>query len=146
MGMMMIVFAIVVAVILLAFFVAAANAKPSTPVQLADIDWDALRDERVSQYLPDQKIAAIKAYRELTGVGLAEAKHAVEVAIANPDLLNDKKARSAAQSLSDAGIRELVEDGRIDDATELYRQFTGVDEYTARDYVDGIDNELRGRG
>jgi ribosomal protein L7/L12 len=35
--------------------------------------WQALADEG-----PDRKIAAIKAYREQTGAGLAEAKRAVE--------------------------------------------------------------------
>lgn len=44
-----------------------------------DPDVDEVSDERIRQFLDDgQKIQAIKAYRALYGVGLSEAKQAVE--------------------------------------------------------------------
>jgi hypothetical protein len=43
----------------------------------------------------------------------------------------------------DAGIRDLVEEGRLDEAVEVYRKFAGVDEYTARDAVEQIRRDMQ---
>jgi ribosomal protein L7/L12 len=52
------------------------NAQGLTVPDLGDEDWQKLALD------PSKKIAAIKAYREATGAGLAEAKDAVEKYIA----------------------------------------------------------------
>jgi ribosomal protein L7/L12 len=52
------------------------------------------------------------------------------------------KSKEAALP-SDAGVREIILEGRKNDAIDLYRQFTGVDEFTARQAVDEIERELR---
>jgi len=135
---------VIIAMMLLAGIVIAFMSKNnSRSVPEEAIDFETLTDERVMEHLPEHKVQAIKVYRQLTGANLATSKRAVDYAIANPDALEGKKARTAADSLSDAGIRELVDAGRSDEAAELYRQFTGVDEYTAQDYIENLENEMR---
>jgi ribosomal protein L7/L12 len=52
------------------------------------------------------------------------------------------KSKEAALP-SDAGVRDIILEGRKNEAIDLYRQFTGVDEFTARQAVDEIERELR---
>ncbi len=107
------------------------------------IDSAAFKDERIQEALDKgNKIEAIKVYREQTGLGLKEAKDAIEYAQANPDIVGEKKKR-ASYDKPDAGIRDLVEEGRIDEAIEVYQKFAGVDEYTAMDAVADIEHDLR---
>ena len=40
------------------------------------------------------------------------------------------------------GVQNLLEEGREDEAVEIYQKFAGVDEYTARDMVDKIKREM----
>jgi ribosomal protein L7/L12 len=109
---------------------------------LATINSAAINDALVQDYIAKgQKINAIKRYRELTGVGLKEAKDAVEFAEANPGVVAGKK-QTPAYDAPDAGIRDLVRDGDIERAVEVYRVYAGVDEYTARNAVKTIENEL----
>lgn len=57
------------------------------PGGLPVVDPVALADPQLVAGLRDgRKIEAIKRYRELTGVGLKEAKDAIEHAAAHPDL------------------------------------------------------------
>jgi ribosomal protein L7/L12 len=107
------------------------------------IDGAAFQDERIQEALNrGNKIEAIKVYRELTSVGLKEAKDAIEYLIANPDAVSEKKKRAAYDTM-DAGIRDMIQEGRIDEAIEVYQKFAGVDEYTAMDAVAEIEHELR---
>lgn len=116
--------------------------QPSTftPEQ---VDWRAIADPEIQDFLNrGLKIYAIKAYREKTGVGLKEAKDAIEYAVTHPDEAAAKKLRGAEDSFSDAGLRDLIAEGRLDEAAELYRQFAGVDEYTAREAIEGIQRGM----
>jgi ribosomal protein L7/L12 len=110
-----------------------------TPEQ---IDWDAIADEQLQEALTrGNKIEAIKRYRELTGAGLKEAKDAVEYGEKNPELAHDKK-KAPRPELDDApGVRDLLDEGRDDEAVDLYRRFAGVDEYTARAAIERIKQE-----
>lgn len=40
------------------------------------------------------------------------------------------------------GIRDLLEEGRDDEAVDTYQKFAGVDEYTARVMVERIKREM----
>jgi ribosomal protein L7/L12 len=105
------------------------------------IDWDALADAELQSYLPNNKINAIKRYRELTNVGLKEAKDAVEYAIAHPE--SAKKGRSGLDvNTGGAGVRDLILEGRIDEAVTVYAAFMGVDEFTAKDAVANLERQL----
>lgn len=54
------------------------------------------------------------------------------------------KAKSKESTLpSDDGLRDLLLEGHKDEAVDLYCQFTGVDEFTARQAIEEIERELR---
>jgi len=44
---------------------------------------------------------------------------------------------------ADAGVRNLLLEGRLDEAVQVYRRFTGIDEFTARMEVMQLQRELR---
>jgi ribosomal protein L7/L12 len=107
------------------------------------IDGAVVSDERILNALDKgNKIEAIKVYRELTGLGLKESKDAIEYLMVHPEALSEKKKRAAYDTM-DAGIRDMIQEGRIDEAIEVYQKFAGVDEYTAMDAVAEIEHELR---
>jgi hypothetical protein len=54
-----------------------------------------------------------------------------------------KLKRKAGELPSDAGIRDLLEEGRVQEAIAAYRQFTGVDEFTAKKVIDVILREMQ---
>jgi ribosomal protein L7/L12 len=86
------------------------------------------------------KIAAIKRLRELTGLGLKEAKDYVE---ALPDA-GPLPALPSAGSMQPAGAGDLAEvhslalQGHKIEAIKRYRQLTGVGLKEAKDYVDRL--------
>lgn len=75
-------------------------------------------------------IAAIKQYRTLTGVGLKEAKEAVEALAAGravPALPAGVRAVPVPVGAElEAEIRAMVKDGRLIEAIKRYREATGV--------------------
>ena len=79
----------------------------------------------------DGKIAAIKFYREQTGVGLAEAKAAVEAIEAGQSI-----SRSASKD--DEKLLGLLRAGRKIEAIKLHREQTGKGLKDAKDYVDDL--------
>lgn len=117
--------------------------KPKFGQMDGGFDWDALQDDELQSYLPDNKINAIKRYRELTDLGLKEAKDAIDYIVANPDAIH--KSKSAASRLVDtegAGIRDLIAEGRFDEATDVYAAFMGVDLFSARNAIRAMAHEM----
>lgn len=55
----------------------------------------------------------------------------------------DARKAKSGDLPTDAGIRDLIVQGRMDDAEELYRRFTGVDPFTARAAIDDMEREMR---
>lgn len=54
------------------------------------------------------------------------------------------KGRPARRELPpDAGIRSLLLEGRMDEAVQIYQQFTGVDQFTAQAEVAQLQRETR---
>lgn len=54
------------------------------------------------------------------------------------------KGKPARRELPpDAGVRDLLLQGRTDEAMQVYQQFTGVDQFTARTEVMQLERELR---
>ncbi|GAB5490784.1 MAG: hypothetical protein Phog2KO_09990 [Phototrophicaceae bacterium] len=140
MSVLIISFAVVIAVML--FFFLAINFGNDTTLSDAskNIDWSAINDSELQSYLPNKKINAIKRYRELTGTDLRDAKSAIEYVIAHPDAKKRKYGLSA--NTEGAGVKDLVLEGRIEEAVEVYSAFMGVDEFTARDAVADLEREL----
>jgi hypothetical protein len=120
----------------------AVKRRPSTPPQPVDLDWDVTQDTDFQDALArGVKIEAIKIYREKTGLGLKESKDAVEYYVAGGE--PTKKRREIPSVESAAGVRDLLDEGRKDEAIDLYAKFAGVDQYTAEDAVEQIEDEMK---
>jgi len=106
------------------------------------IDWGVLADPALQSCLPHQKLQAIQRYRELTNLGLKEAKETIEYIIEHPEAL--KKGKSESGKIVDtdgAGVKDLIAEGRINEAVEVYAAFMGVDEFTAQEAVEQLRRE-----
>lgn len=89
-----------------------------------------------------KKIEAIKLVREQTGLGLKEAKDAVEAIERgeSPDLRPPTNAPAHGVSGTDlAAINELLLQNKKIDAIKLYREQTGVGLKEAKDAVEAIE-------
>ena len=84
------------------------------------------------------KIAAIKRVRDMTGIGLKEAKDFVESwesSGATPALTINEPV---APTHDLAEVRALAQAGNKIEAIKLYRQLAGVGLKEAKDYVDSL--------
>lgn len=54
-----------------------------------------------------------------------------------------KKKGKEGELPSDAGVRDLIIENRIEEAIDLYQRFTGVDEFTARKAIEDMEREMR---
>ncbi len=111
------------------------------------LDASIFQDEAVQSALQrGMKIEAVKRIREKHAIGLKEAKDALDhyLAQTNIGLREAPAPKKKAPDLipTDQGIRRLVDQGRIDEAIDAYRLFTGVDSFTARDAIEEIQREL----
>lgn len=50
-----------------------------------DIDWSAIKDEKLQSYLPDQKNKASMRYRILTFTSIKKSGEIIEFIVANPE-------------------------------------------------------------
>lgn len=59
-------------------------------------------------------------------------------------LLRSRQGKDKAGALpNDAGIRDLIADGQMDEAVRLYQKFTGVDLFTAKGEVKKIEQRMQ---
>lgn len=103
-----------------------------------------------------EKIKAIKLYRERTGLGLRESKEAVdriEHEMHTGNFLSDRgentdravgEQRAIEQGPWVGEIRRLVESGEMIRAIKLYREHTGLGLHESKEAIDQISNERRG--
>ena len=103
--------------------------------------------QQIHEYIHNQQlIHAIKLYREATGVGLAEAKAAVE------DMARGEAVKPPAGSVDydnpilDAKIKSLLSKGQKIDAIKIYREEYGVGLKEAKDVVDRIEMSMKRSG
>ena len=54
-----------------------------------------------------------------------------------------KKRAKIGELPADAGIRDLIAEGKMREAVDLYRRFTGTDEFSAREAVEAMRREMR---
>ncbi|MCP2327275.1 ribosomal protein L7/L12 [Hamadaea flava] len=96
-------------------------------------------DEVAALLAEGKKIQAIKLYRELTGVGLKEAKDAVEAMAAGrePFAQVPFAGRPPAHDVA-AQAAELKARGQIIPAIKLVREKTGLGLKEAKDFVDRL--------
>ena len=93
---------------------------------------------QLESLIPRQKIAAIKLYREHTGVGLKTAKDSVE-AIARGDFVG---WQSRVGQFDLEHVKHLIRSGRKIDAVAYYRQQLGLEPGDARALVDTLEEML----
>jgi ribosomal protein L7/L12 len=107
---------------------------------VADVPAENLAEIR-ALLVQGNKIQAIKQLRELTGLGLKEAKDAVEGMDAGsyettPASSQPSSSQFSGQALEE--IRSLVEHGNKIGAIKRVRELTGLGLKEAKDYVDSI--------
>lgn len=90
-----------------------------------------------------QKIEAIKRYRELTGVGLREAKEAIEAFERDGTLSLPPKSSAVLRQVHDSEIEAQIRSGHLIDAIKLYREKNGVGLKEAKDAVEAWRNRMR---
>ena len=88
-----------------------------------------------------KKIEAIKLYREASGVGLAEAKKAVEALAAGRTV--DAAPMGSASNDDINAIEAAVFAGEKIQAIRLYRDATGEGLKESKDFIDALEAELR---
>ncbi len=107
--------------------------KPPSPSSPPESLQDLLR--------AGKKLHAIKLYREQHGVGLKEAKEAVEAMMAGqPHVLPPK---ALLREVHDSEIEASIRRGALIDAIKLYREKNGVGLKEAKDAVEAWRARLR---
>jgi ribosomal protein L7/L12 len=113
---------------------AAPSVRPPVVVQGSGPVHDLLNAGR--------KIEAIKRYRELTGVGLKEAKDAVEALERGEGLVMPAPAPvatvSAGAAIDDAELRAHLAADRPIEAIKRYRELTGLGLKESKDAIDAL--------
>src|SRR5262245_37581787 len=94
-----------------------------------------------------RKIEAIKLYRELTGLGLAEAKYAIESLEASSGASQKAEGSINSPLPKDklAEISECLFRGNKIEAIRLYREFTKVGLRDAKEQIDALEASLRAK-
>ncbi|WP_128683271.1 hypothetical protein [Actinomyces qiguomingii] len=120
---------------------AAANAPAGAGAGIGTVEVSA---EELDLITRDQSIAAIKAYRERTGVGLKAAKTAIDAAAAElaagraPAVASPAAGPASSFPPPNPEEIELVTSGRLIVAIKAYRGRTGADLKTAKAVMDAI--------
>jgi ribosomal protein L7/L12 len=95
--------------------------------------------QKIHKLLHDkQLLQAIKVYREATGVGLAEAKEAVEAMARNEYSKPPSGVRRLDDPVLEGKIRSLLSKGKKIDAVKIYREEYGVSLQEAKEAVERI--------
>lgn len=107
------------------------------PFPLSDADLERVR----AAVTGGNKIEAIKLYRELARVGLAEAKSAVEAIEAGRQVGAPSLAAASNDDIDQ--IQAAVFAGKTIEAIKLYRTITGEGLKESKQFVDALEAELR---
>ena len=113
------------------------NAFTTSPARRTSVAISSADLAAISALLAGgNKIAAIKRVRELTGMGLKEAKDYVEAMPISGAPPNAHVAPPVSADLSDVYL--LAQQGNKIAAIKRYREMTGVGLKEAKDYVDRL--------
>ena len=97
-----------------------------------------------SEIAADRKINAIKLYREFTGVGLAEAKAAIDQFRAADHTPGAADTGAADAGLSDQQFQSILTElraGKLIAAIKLYREYTGAGLADAKAAIEQLATE-----
>lgn len=94
-----------------------------------------------------KKLEAIKLYREQSGLGLKEAKDAVDAmelgGFSAPPPLVSKRTITSEMAVDDAELRGHVTGGRIIEAIKRYRELTGLGLKESKDAIESLRDSLK---
>ena len=103
--------------------------------------------QQIHEFIHNQQlIYAIKLYREATGVGLAEAKAAVEQMARNEYVKPPDGVRDYDNPVLEGKIKSLLARRQKIDAVKIYREEYGVGLKEAKDAVDRIEASMKRDG
>jgi len=103
--------------------------------------------QQIHEFIHNQQlIHAIKLYREATGVGLAEAKDAVEAMARGEAVKPPSGVRDYDNPILDGRIKSLLSKGKKIEAVKIYREEYGVGLKEAKDAVDRLEASMRSAG
>jgi len=103
--------------------------------------------QQIHEFIHNQQlIYAIKLYREATGVGLAEAKDAVEKMARNEYVKPPDGVRDYDNPVLEGKIKSLLARRQKIDAVKIYREEYGVGLKEAKDAVDRIEVSMKREG
>ena len=107
-------------------------AQPEAPPG----DWQ----EQIHSLLQSgKKIEAIKIYRQATGVGLKEAKDAVEALERGEPIAISEAPAAVSSGDLEADVRAALAQGSKIEAIKIYRQATGLGLKEAKDAVEAME-------
>lgn len=122
-------------------------AEANAPQSVGDMS--ALTGEIEALLIDGKKIQAIKLYRERTGLGLREAKEAIDLLESSLLLhgasslrLPDTEGRMPVMEPPGEDARRLVLEGKKIQAIKLYREQTGASLKDAKDAIDLLEQSL----
>jgi ribosomal protein L7/L12 len=103
--------------------------------------------QQIHEYIHNQQlIHAIKLYREATGVGLAEAKYAVE-AMARGEVVKPPSGTIDYDNpILEAKIKSLLSKRQKIEAVKIYREEYGIGLKEAKDAVERIEATMKQSG
>ncbi len=108
---------------------------PEQPAALTG-DWQ----EQIHSLLQSgKKIEAIKIYRQATGVGLKEAKDAVEALERGEPIAISEAPAAVSSGDLEADVRAALAQGSKIEAIKIYRQATGLGLKEAKDAVEAME-------
>lgn len=90
----------------------------------------------LSIWKAEGKIAAVKLYMELTGSGLADAKHAVE------SLSQDLDSETSSNDELVERVLDALEKGNKLQAVKLYKDAHGVSLQQSKEFIENLMGEL----
>ena len=103
--------------------------------------------QKIHALLHEKRLVdAIKLYREVTGVGLAEAKEAVEEMAVNEATKPPDDVRDYDNPVLTSRIKSLLSRNRKVDAVKIYREEYRVGLKEAKDAVDQIEATMKRSG
>lgn len=110
--------------------------------QYSNIDMNIVNKTILELIDKDQKIAAIKYYRDKTGLGLADAKNYIDNMALNREFMNiedfdEPKVEIDMESLN-RELVNLIKSGKKIEAIKIYREKTGKNLKESKEYIDSL--------
>jgi len=103
--------------------------------------------QKIHEYIHNQQlIHAIKLYREAMGVGLAEAKDAVEAMARGEAVKPPSGTMDYDNPILEAKIQSMLANRQKIEAVKIYREEYGVGLKEAKDAVDRIEASMKRSG